>query len=929
MPDSRRQSLFALCLVLAVAGGTAVGFWWLCARRPDVRFLPEEGPAEWIVYPAPAWPNGQTVAEQRAVFRQSFVLERVPAAAVLRVRGFMRVEVRVNGTLIDFPAARGPRWKEVSAADVAGQLRAGDNEVVATVSNDAGPPALWLALRGDDLALYTDAGWEVALAGSVPRPARSARAPVEFGPGNLLAAGEETVPSLVACWPALALFAGLSLAALIALTALGRRPAVSPVVSFVLTPYGALAAVALLWVVLAVHNLAALPFPVGHDHEAHLAYVGYIQERRALPLADEGVEMHQPPLYYLVSAAALTLCGLSPADPGAVVVLRLLSLGVVLTQCALLLASLRLIFPGRPRPQVVGLLLGAFLPAQLCLAHYPTNELLLGALGTGAVYLCLRIFPDPRNRSAPYLALGACLGAALLTKVTAVVVAGVVLAVLTGRLAVRGERRPATWLRTVGAAAGVCLLVSGWHFWRVASRFGTPFVGSYDPTSGFNWWMAPGYATPGYLFRFGSALHAPFFSVFHSFPDGLYSTLWGDGLWGGAAGKAGRPPWRYDLMAAGYLLALGPTLAVAAGLVAAVIRLVRRPSSQGFLLVGLAVSLGAALAYHFLRYPYLCHVKAFYALSGLVPLAAFGAEGVELPAARRPWAGLLVVTVLLTWALAAYFSFWVSPDSPETQRWLARSLRDRGRTDEAAACLRRALRRNPDDARLRVTYGDLLFDAGDTEGARTQVDLALRADPHSPGAHLTLSLIHQGAGRPREAIDEARRATEVAPEDTRVWPALAHLLTANGETEGALDAVRRGLGVAPYDGGLHYQLGSLLAKEGKPDEALAAFRIALCLQPRNPVFGNRVAWVLATAREERLRDAAEALRLSEGLCQGPGARNPSYLDTLAAAYASSGRFDRAVVAAQAAEAEAGRQPALAREIEGRLRLYRAGQPYRE
>jgi hypothetical protein len=36
---------------------------------------------------------------------------------------------------------------------------------------------------------------------------------------------------------------------------------------------------------------------VGFDAVAHEAYIQFIQQKHALPLADDGWEMYQPPLY--------------------------------------------------------------------------------------------------------------------------------------------------------------------------------------------------------------------------------------------------------------------------------------------------------------------------------------------------------------------------------------------------------------------------------------------------------------------------------------------------------------------------------------------------------------------------------------------------------------------------------------------------------
>src|SRR5262249_54111593 len=146
--------------------------------------------------------------------------------------------------------------------------------------------------------------------------------------------------------------------------------------------------------------------------------------------------------------------------------------------------------------------------------------------------------------------------------------------------------------------------MSGWHYVRVWEHFGTPLAGNYDPISGFWWWQPPGYGTLAYFCRFGHALTEPFFSALYGVPDGLYSSLWGDGMCGGVGAWSYRPPWNYDLMAAGFLLALPVSAAIGVGLLTAVWHLVRRPRAEWFLLLGIVGGLAVGLVFQLLRYPY-------------------------------------------------------------------------------------------------------------------------------------------------------------------------------------------------------------------------------------------------------------------------------------------------------------------------------------
>jgi predicted DNA-binding WGR domain protein len=90
---------------------------------------------------------------------------------------------------------------------------------------------------------------------------------------------------------------------------------------------------------------------------------------------------------------------------------------------------------------------------------------------------------------------------------------------------------------------------------------------------------------------------------------------------------------------------------------------------------------------------------------------------------------------------------------------------------------------------------------------------------------------------------------------------------------------------------------------------------------------NNLAWILATAPAPEMRDAARALELALRACKGARWKDPSYLDTLAAAYANNGQFEEAIASLEKALVlEKGTQGKA--ELRAHLKLYRAGQPYR-
>jgi cytochrome c-type biogenesis protein CcmH/NrfG len=113
------------------------------------------------------------------------------------------------------------------------------------------------------------------------------------------------------------------------------------------------------------------------------------------------------------------------------------------------------------------------------------------------------------------------------------------------------------------------------------------------------------------------------------------------------------------------------------------------------------------------------------------------------------------------------------------------------------------------------------------------------------------------------------------------------------------------------------------------DAALPHYREAVRLRPEAHPYLNDLAWALATAPQDDLRNGPEAVELAEAACR-LSPQEPRYLGTLDAALAEAGRFPEAIAAAEKARAlaEAQNQPDIASQAGLRLALYREGKPYR-
>ena len=825
----------SLLAVLAVGLLLSGWIWWLATGNPTIPFLCRIGSAEWVVYPQVPDAIGRNAIEMTTVFRRNWWVEAAATNAVLQVRAFGGSGIVLNNTLVGIAPRAGENWKKPTIYDVAALLRPGTNEISVVVANRNGPPALWLSLKSGKWTLNSDETWQTSLCGAVWQPARLASAPMPIRKGNPLAMRERCAGSFVNRLPTLLLFAGLSLGIVCGVQYLwGRGSGQGALERKGLTKGQATVLVVLaagLWIILFVHNLNLLPVRKGFDVDGHLGYIEYIRQRHALPLADEGWAMHHPPLYYLLCAYILSIHHLSATSAAGVAALRLFGLALGVIQIGLVFASLRVVFPSDAPKQVVGLILAAFMPVHLYLYHYVTNEILEATLVTASVYCCLRILTSERVAVAWHAALGLCLGAAFLSKTTTFVVAPVILATLVGRLLIQRERNVRVWLRTVGLVCFLCAVVSGWHYLRVWTHFGHILVGNYDRASGFAWWQDPGYGTRAYFSRFGLSLVAPLFSGFHGFADGLYSTLWGDGLCGGVASPDGRPPWNYDLMTAGYLLAVLPTVAIVVGAVAMLIGMVRFPRAKWFLLNGLAVSMGVALICYPLKFPYCENVKAFFGLPALVPLCVFGTLGMHILTRRWRLARIVLWIGLGVWAMNSYASMWIQGRAPYTRIALSWKLADKGGSGAAVEMLREVLREHPENIPAGLVLAEALEQMGHTKEALQQYESTWHNNPRDPDCVVAMACALARQGQSSEAIKLAQQVVQDAPDHPDVFPLLGRLFASQERLEKAIVAYEDALRITPGDPDVHRDLGRLDLQLGRYGPAVEHLLLSVRLKP--------------------------------------------------------------------------------------------------
>jgi tetratricopeptide (TPR) repeat protein len=769
MRQPRIQFLALAATVSVVFLAMAGGWRWLCLVSNENAFLPSRPGAEWIIYPKPPDNTLQLARPVNAVFRRAFAPGTPPADALLTVSAFKTAGVTINGKAVPGLKLDGANWKAASVADVTKLIEAGTNEITVCVTNAIGPPAVWLRLQTDRGSWGSDEEWQVSLAGAPWQKACRATHPPAIQPGGYIDGSETTMDSLKRVWPMLVVL-GLVAAGLVSGARIWWRRRIRPVAqstqaSAMALTNGLLIMVVIARIALFINNQPQLPRSMGFDVADHEKYIRFIQENDALPTSKDGWEMHQAPLYYAVSAGVLNTAGLSASEADAAVLLRGINGAAGLVHCWLALLCLRLLFPGNAAAQAAGLLIAAFLPPHLYLSQYVTNEPLAGLFATAAFYLCLRALREEKQNLRLNLGLGLMMGLALLTKFSSLLAVLFFPAALGLRLIRDKNHAPRDWLKSVGVVTLACLAVCGWQAGRLL-QFGrgvSPLTGA-DIAS--TWWQDPGFRTGAYYLGFGQSLTAPLFSGFHSFADGFYSTLWGDGLISGSARLAFRPPWNYDLMNAEQLLALGLTFFLAVGFAATLARSGHRTRPEWLAVCGMTVLYGLGILYMSLHIPAPSEVKAFFAFPALVPFSALVAAGWDWAGRKYPVLRTGLWMFLALWAITAYASFWIRSGNPETSRVRGIYQTTQQNYAGALASLSRALQLNPEDADTHCIVAEILSDQGQRAEAVEHYREALRIRPDFPEALNNLALIlatteEKDMRDPKRAMPLAERACEL------------------------------------------------------------------------------------------------------------------------------------------------------------------------
>ena len=199
------------------------------------------------------------------------------------------------------------------------------------------------------------------------------------------------------------------------------------------------------------------------------------------------------------------------------------------------------------------------------------------------------------------------------------------------------------------------------------------------------------------------------------------------------------------------------------------------------------------------------------------------------------------------------------PDDLQSVRRRAVLQYSLGRTDESRAGLEQALKRNPNDAELIYSLGQVRQGLEDGPGAIAAFQ-QIPADAESyTDARLHMASILEQQGDYPAALIEVERVQAIRPNRALRFHA-ASLRARTGDLEGGVLLLQEILDMDPGDHEALYQIGVLYGAPPslQTDRALEYMNKALAVNPEHPQALNYIGYSLAE-RGERLDEAEEMI----------------------------------------------------------------------
>ncbi len=254
--------------------------------------------------------------------------------------------------------------------------------------------------------------------------------------------------------------------------------------------------------------------------------------------------------------------------------------------------------------------------------------------------------------------------------------------------------------------------------------------------------------------------------------------------------------------------------------------------------------------------------------------------------------------------------------------WLAH-----GQYDKAIADFSQCLAREPRNAGAFNNRGQAHYLKQDIPEAIADFTRALAIDTKHFVALNNRALARIAAEQYEPALQDIEAALKLNPDYPEALNNRGVVRQKQGQTAAAVADFTAALKIDPGYVDAYGNRAYAYRVAGKYSDAIQDLKTAIQTNPLNYEPVNDLGWLLATAKDDRVRNAAEAVAMAKKACEMSQYDNWNTLDTLAAASAEAGDFKAAAqwIATAVEKAPKEHQPRL----QAHQELIMAGKPIRE
>jgi tetratricopeptide (TPR) repeat protein len=206
-----------------------------------------------------------------------------------------------------------------------------------------------------------------------------------------------------------------------------------------------------------------------------------------------------------------------------------------------------------------------------------------------------------------------------------------------------------------------------------------------------------------------------------------------------------------------------------------------------------------------------------------------------------------------------------------------------------------------------ASYAEYLLHHNQMDLAQAEAEKAAAINPNRAAFSVLLGETLLSQGKYDQAVEKCQSALRLNPTMDSARLVLGEAFLAKNRAADAVGEFNTVLADDPHNFAAHNCLARTFMSQGRTRDAVAQYHASLATQTNQPITLNELAWLLATDPHVEIRRGEEAVQLAERACALTQGQEPVFLGTLAAAYAETGDFQRAVQAGQEAQRLASQQ----------------------